>query len=221
MFMKKLFSESVYFASANVATIVRIIGIFILVTAVITPFFGRFDLDDYSRSGPYLIYLSVFSGVHTFLMCRLIKFMASVVSGGGYDLSVSLTMWLRLFVVYLLYSGAVIVGSFALIIPGIYLAARYGFAEFEVVLNGKSPFASMADSWRQTKNKGITIKLMLATVMIAGGQLLINIPINYIGELSETLDVIARMMSELISSVAMLFMSIVFFRVYVLGSEQD
>lgn len=211
--MKKLILESFYFAKSNFASIFGIIGPFILITSVISPILDN----GYEYSWIYFLYFFMFFLAHTYYMCRLIKLMASIVSGAEYNLSVLPSEWFRLLVVYIIHGVAVLAGFVALIIPGLYLMARYSFADFESVLNGKQSFKALGSSWQKTKD--ITQKLIIAIVLIYGGQILLTSALSYIGDESLVVKMAIGIVSELIISTSMLFLFIVYFRMYAQNSK--
>lgn len=59
--------------------------------------------------------------------------------------------WADYLVLNLLVFAAVIAGLFLFIVPGIILAMRYAFAEFELLLNNERPLNAMVKSWHSTK----------------------------------------------------------------------
>ncbi|WP_375749696.1 hypothetical protein [Vibrio sp. HN007] len=210
--MKKLITECYYFSTLNFNTIFRIFGPFAIITAVLSPVIEVMS-SVYEYNWVYLMYLCMFSIVHTYLMVRFIKFMASVASGRVIEQTVSFREWFDLIIVYFIYGVAVMLGMIALIIPGLYFSARYGFADFEVVLNKKKPFSALDTSWKETK--GITLKLILVSVLIGGFQIVSGTILGYVGDTSMAINIVTTVLSDLISTVVMIFMSIAYFRVYV------
>ncbi len=213
--MIKHLNESLYFAREHLGAFFRIIGPFILVMA---PIGALTETLGQKYNGLYVLYLLLFTCGQAYYMCRLIKYMAAQVSGSKLDFSVSFTEWYNLLLVYVMYSIAVLIGLVALIIPGIYIAAKYGFAEFESVLNQREPFKALSSSWKQTK--GIVITLMLGGALINGCGIMLDVPLNIISEISSTHQFVASSLSSIISSITMLLVSVFYFRLYVLALEQ-
>ncbi|WP_231735774.1 hypothetical protein [Vibrio sp. MEBiC08052] len=110
-------------------------------------------------------------------------------------------------------------GFIALIIPGIYIAARYAFADFETVLNNRSPISALNESWQDTKD--IVGKLMIVTALMSGIQVLLGYGFGYIGTLSPTLKILTTLLNDLLSPCTIIFMSIVYFRLYVTNSDSN
>ncbi|SHO57542.1 hypothetical protein [Vibrio quintilis] len=216
--MNKLISEGLYFARSNFGAIFNIAGPYILIVSVIEPFMGALgQWPEYQWI--HVLYLFISGGMYTYVMVRLIKLMASVVAGQAFDLSVSLSEWYRLSIVYLIYGIAVLIGIIALIIPGLFFAARYSFAQFESVLCGVKPVKSLSLSWAQTRS--VTSKLMLITALAGGCQILIDLPLGYIGNMSLALEFGAVMVSKLIGLCVAVFVPIICFRLYVLNIEAN
>ncbi|MDN3685931.1 hypothetical protein QW180_29825 [Vibrio sinaloensis] len=157
--------------------------------------------------------MAIFSAGQAYYMCRLIKYMAAVVTNNQPDLSVSLAEWGRLFVVHLIYGVVVVIGIMALILPGIYFSARYGFAEFEAVLNKRAPMEAMSSSWKQTKQ--YMTPLIMGLLVIAGGGLMVDLLLTSGEETNFALTYSRYFLAEIISSLVLVMMSVFYFRVYV------
>ncbi|MEZ8103318.1 hypothetical protein [Vibrio bivalvicida] len=212
--MNKLLMECFYFSKSNMGTIFKLFGPYVIVTSLLSPFIELF----YNWGN--LFYLVVISFLHTYLMVRFIKFMAFAASGYPKDQTVSLSEWWRLLVVYFFYGIAVFIGFIALIIPGLYFAAKYGFADFEATLNNKPPFSALSESWQDTK--GITGRLMMVTALIGGSQILLGFIFGFVGDTSTLLFMVTETVYGFISTSLMIFMSVVYFRLYTEDrSEQE
>lgn len=161
----------------------------------------------------YAVYLCVYSSMYTYLIAIFINFMASSTNGYDIERSVSWRVWSRLMIVYIIYSLIVLVGTIALIIPGLYLAARYSFVEFETVLNNKSPLFAMEKSWRDTK--GITMKLISISLLLGSLNFILNFVIGFIGEIYPMLQVVTGILTSILSPALLIFGSIVYFRFYI------
>lgn len=208
--MKKLLLDSIYFIQSHRGAIFQIVGPFFLAMSVFGAYINASEPDN---SWMFTLYLTLFAFGQAFYMCRLIKYMASVVTGNEPDLSVSLNDWVRIFGVHVLYGVAVLIGIMALIIPGVYLSARYGFAEFEAALNQRSPFEAMSSSWTQTKE--YTTTLMLGVIVVAGGGLVLDLLLTGSQEATYGLALVTGFLAELASAFVVVLMSVFFFRVYV------
>lgn len=212
--MKQLFAESFYFARNNINPIIKIMSPFVMLMV-----FVGVPINYYQEAlgGPVWLYWVAVAVIQPIYMCRLVRYMASVVSGEQASMKVTFADWFNLFIVYVLYSLAIAIGFMALIIPGIYLAARFCFAEFEVVLKNSEPFNAMETSWHKTKPQ--TLPLFLGTIIIWGGNLILDILLGSAGTTGQELYFLSSIIAELITTGFMIFISIFYFRVYVLSLD--
>ena len=104
------------------------------------------------------------------------------------------------------------VGVIAFIIPGVYIAAKYGFADFEAILNDKPVFSALSESWEDTTGKAG--KLMMLIVLNGAVTLMLNFVIFPFEDLSLPVDMVVEFLYGLISAGIGIFTSVVFFRVY-------
>ncbi|MGL6259109.1 hypothetical protein [Vibrio sp. WXL103] len=208
--MKKIVAESVYFVRANFWSMAAIIGPFLCAIALLGAFV---EVTEHPMMSWVYVVLSI-SG-QSYYMCRLIKYMASVATGSAFDPSVSVAEWARLLIVHILYGVSVMVGMVALIIPGLYLSARLGFAEFETVLDDKKPFEALNASWQQTQE--YALKLMFIAGIAALAALLFSSPITDLSDSDWVLRIAGGALINIIWSGVLLFVSVIYFRVYVLS----
>lgn len=210
--MRTLLSECLHFTCSNFKSIFKIFGGFIITMSCLGMWLEHsFDVSE--NLWAYAVYLCVYSSIYTYLIAIFINFMASSTNGFDIERSVSWRVWSRLMIVYIIYSLIVLVGTIALIIPGLYLAARYSFVEFEAVLNNKSPLFALEKSWRDTK--GITMKLIKISMLLGIINFILNFVIGYIGEVYPVLEVATGILTSILSPVLLIFGSIVYFRVYI------
>ncbi|MGF1841607.1 hypothetical protein L4C39_00155 [Vibrio clamense] len=205
--MNKLLTECFYFSKSNIRSIFKLFGPYVIITSLLSPFIELFY--DWGN----IFYLVFVSFLHTYLMVRFIKFMAFSASGYPKEQTVSLNEWWRLLVVYFFYGVAVLAGFIALIVPGLYVAAKYGFADFEATLNDKPVFSALNESWQDTK--GIAGRLMMVTALIGGSQIFIGFIFGLVGDASTLLFIVSEILYGLISTSLMVFMSVVYFRLYI------
>lgn len=211
--MKDILSDSYYFARTNLSDILKIVGPTFLLVSIIGALVGSMSYSSVAVLSFALLQTAALS----FVMCRLIKYMASKITNQQADLTVTLPEWGRLVVVYIVYGFVVLIGFIALIIPGIYLTAKYAFVDFEIVLNKQPTFKSFGISWQLTK--GYVFKLALIVALIGGAQLLLASPLGYLSDLSVMFKIVSEFTSYMLSFVSMAFMSVVYFRVYVLALD--
>jgi|GEM_PF-3267313 len=209
--MSKLLTECLYFANSNFTAIFKIFGPYVVITSLASPFIDLITMSSSYEWG-YFLYLFLLSFVHTYLMARFIKFMAFSVSGQPQDQTVPLQLWWRLLVVYFFYGVAVFLGFIALIVPGLYITAKYGFADFEAILNDKPVFSALSESWQETK--GITSRLMVVSTAIFGSQFVLGFILGFVGDASKSLYVMTEILYGLLATSLTIFMSIVYFRLY-------
>ncbi len=206
--------ESVYFAKHHFSALFRILGPFVVAMALVG---SAVSFNGDNLSSLYWLYLVVYGFAQAFFTCRLIRYLAAVVGKRDYDPNIPTPLWLNLFLVHVLYSLAVLLGLIALIIPGLYIAARYGFAEFEAVLNGKSPFEALNISWKESQP--VVLTLFFGGIFVAASTLVITYPLTIIDQQAVAANFMATFVSEIISSCSLILMSIFYFRVYVSASE--
>lgn len=204
--MNKLLAECFYFSKSNCGAIFKIFGLYAIVTSLLSPFIEMFF--DWGN----VFYLVVIYFLHTYLMVRFIKFMSFAASGYPKEQHVSISEWWRLLVVYFLSGVAILIGSVALIIPGLYFTAKYGFADFEATLNNRPPFSALSESWQDTK--GIVGRLMIVAALIGGFQILLGVIFGFVGETSTLLFILTEVVFGFISIISLIFMSVVYFRLY-------
>ncbi|MHA2938752.1 hypothetical protein ACXJY6_10735 [Vibrio sp. RC27] len=213
--MKELFNESFYFLKMNWWSVFKIFGPFIIITSAGSPLIEYIG-SQYPSYWNGLLYFFLTGMIHTYLMVRFIKFMASVASGREIELTVSLSEWHNLFISYIMYGVVVVVGLIVFIIPGCIYGARLAFSEFEIVLNGKSPIKAFGVSWKETK--GLTLKLFFILFIIVCIQFVILGLLDLVAIFFPFAQLICSMLSEALMSVTMIYSTIIFFRAYVMNS---
>ena len=209
--MRVELSEAFFFTKSNLHAIIRIFAPYLIFTSLLDPLINYWTLpSDYFVTR--VVYHVISGAFYTYLMVRFIKFMALVVSGQPKEQTVSLAEWWRLVVLYSFVGIAVTVGMIALIIPGLYLLAKYGFADFEAILNDRSAFSAMSKSWEDTAGKAG--KLMMLIVLSGAATLLSSFVFESFAELSLPFSIVVGFLNGLISSSIGIFVSVVFFRIY-------
>lgn len=210
--MNKILAECFYFTKSNFGEIFRIFGPYMIFTSLLTPSIELFlESVNYSQVN-FINWILIFT-VQTYLMVRFIKFMAFKASIYKKDETVSWREFLRLFLVQLLYCLAIILGTFVLIIPGLYIASKYALADFDVILNDKPIFLSLSESWKNTE--GIVGRLMLIFVLSCGLDIIISFTIEPPEDASTLQYFITETLRGLISYSLMIFTYIIYFRVYI------
>ena len=206
--MNRLLLESYYFLKNNFSSIFIITGPFIFLMAALSV---ALEFTQGSQAF-FAMYVAVFIVVHAYTFCRLIKYMAAVVTGGTRELSVTLNECFRLSIRYLVYGTAIVAGLIALVIPGLYLIAKYAFADFEFVLNKRSTFQSMSESWNVTS--GVVLTLILGGIAINAPLFLLEFFIALFEPSNSVVYLTSTFASEVLSFAGLVFSSIFHFRVY-------
>jgi hypothetical protein len=65
----------------------------------------------------------------------------------------AIKFWFPLFFLYLITSGAVVIGSILFIVPGIIIMSRVAFSEFYCLLHEQTALESFSSSWNETKEQ--------------------------------------------------------------------
>jgi len=212
--MTNILLDSVNFCRRYARELFSIMGPVIIALAILS---NVADLFTYQYYWFGLVYALLAMVLQTYFFVRLIRFFHSVVSGEAYKHSVSFSVWIDLLSVSILYGLAVVIGSMAFVIPGIFFAAKYGFSTFETVLNGKGAIAAMSASWR--KSKGFAGKMMLGSSLIVLLTILVSLPLGYLQDANFIIRFTGGILIELISSTLMLFTMVFYFRVYTLADK--
>jgi hypothetical protein len=94
----------------------------------------------------------------------------------GQCLMAGFAFWPRMLVASLLVEAAVILGLMALVLPGLVLAARFGFFDYLIVLEGCGPLQSLRTSFEMSKAYTLQITATFTTVVapIAGLDIALN-----------------------------------------------
>lgn len=147
-----------------------------------------------------------------------ILYIASAVEGKTMDIqscwSEALKFWLPFTFMSLLLGLALTAGFLLLIIPGIILVGRYSFAEFELLLNKKSPLDAMSSSMAATKKYvwNLLAGYLVLAVIIDGSHYLLGA----LGGGSPVLDSVLT----IVYAVPGVMSTIFAFRVYDLAREE-
>ncbi len=86
----------------------------------------------------------------------LIYYLASVIEGTPASTNTCWQMgkkyWLPFLILALFVGMVIMLGLMALVLPGILLAIRYSFAEFDLLFNRSQPTDAMRNSWHMTRD---------------------------------------------------------------------
>ena len=143
---------------------------------------------------------------------RLIKYIDNAVNDSEHPLTINVQEWLRLLLVSLIAGLATAFGFVLLIVPGIIVATRFGFAEFAAVLAHKEPFDSLKTSWVDSQSH--FWHLLGGGVLFGGISFLLSIFI-YMGSPDSALGILlTESVGLLVSFLFMALITVFFFRVY-------
>ncbi len=205
--MKDALKDTFYFSNNHKGAMITILLPYLVIMLVID---GVARL--ISEQSPSLLWLELVAMllIQPLYIGRLIKYMNNTVNKAGEDISISLQEWWNLFIVYLLYSLALVFGLMLFIIPGLYFAMRLGFAEFDTLLNGRSPMASLKQSWSDTKP--YFWQLTGGTLILGSCSLALTILVSVAANSGG--DMLVDALSLIVSTVFMVFVTVFFFRVF-------
>ncbi len=160
--------------------------------------------------------------VHPIYAGAIIFYIASVINGEPIKSQTAwkaaLRFWLPYLILSLFVGVAVISGLFLFIAPGIFIAIRLAFAEFELLLNGNRPIDAIKNSWDATQPYMWTL---------LGGYLIITffLFVPYYAVLlfndSNSSPSFAGTISTLIYSILAVLYTIYSFRVYDLARNEQ
>jgi len=91
----------------------------------------------------------------------VIYYMVATINGQTINVSrcwsLGIKYWFPYFILTFLVVLMVFLGFMFLIIPGIIIAIKYSFSEFELLINNKNPLHSLKSSWGLTKGYAFTV----------------------------------------------------------------
>lgn len=168
---------------------------------------------------PAVVYLLVYP----VFGAAIVFFMASVVHGRaittGQAWMLGIKHWPSYFLLTVALVVAIGIGFAAFILPGLFLAARLAFSEFEVLLNKNNPLDSLKISWSSSR-KYFWVLLsggLIITFVIYGPYYLIIFLLNETGLHSDIFDSVL----SIIESVLTVLYTIYAFRVYDFATQRD
>lgn len=148
-------TDSWSFFKNNVVTISVIILPIIVPIEIFSSLYQYFFISEDSAYIEQLIpsIISIFA--YPIYAVALVLYIASVVFGEKVEPHILWQLGIKFWWKYLVLSTfiglIVIFGLFLLVIPGVIFAARYAFAEFDLLLNQSNPLDAMKNSWDSTK----------------------------------------------------------------------
>ncbi|MDH4608231.1 YciC family protein [Pseudomonas sp. BN102] len=110
----------------------------------------------------------------------------------------------------------IMVGVWMLILPGVYVMIKLAFAEYLLVLEGKSPLDAIKESFELTKGHFFTI---LSCVLLVMGPIWLVDWFAY-GALGDSPDPVGTVLLESFNSFFQLFVSVTLYRMFTLVTER-
>lgn len=219
---RKFLIDTWAFFRANFSAILLIVFPFTIPLEIFSSFYYQnMDLNGTGLASfvPAVVYLLVYP----IFGAAIVFFMASVVHGRaittGQAWMLGITHWPSYFLLTVVLVVAIGIGFAAFILPGLFLAARLAFSEFELLLNKKHPLDSLKSSWASSQ-KYFWVLLsggLLITFVIYGPYYLIAFLLNETGLHSDIFDSIF----SIIESVLTVLYTIYAFRVYDFATRQE
>jgi hypothetical protein len=166
------FKFSINFLKDNFKKFTTILSIPIILELMLNSFSTR----DEGSTAVYLVTtLGLF--IQTWAQCMLIVFIAEKESTRSLsDLSIYTLYKLPIVIMWSIFVGlAVTLGTFLLILPGIYIGLRYFFYIFEILLSSSKSGEAMKDTFAMTDGKVMQIFLYLLPLMFIAILLSISI----------------------------------------------
>lgn len=139
----------------------HIVAISIIILPIVVPIDIFTALYEYFFTGEeyvfsdYVIPMTIGFIAYPIYSVAVIFYMSSIISGEYLDTkslwTLGLKFWMPYMILTLLITLALMAGFILLVIPGIILAVRYSFAEFDLLFNRSNPIDSLTNSWNATR----------------------------------------------------------------------
>jgi hypothetical protein len=131
-------------------------------------------------------------------------------------LEMALFRWPSFAVLAAISTLLIMVGVWMLILPGVYVMIKLAFAEYLLVLEGKSPLDAIKESFELTKGHFFTI---LSCVLLVMGPIWLVDWFAY-RELGNSPDPVGTVLLESFNSFFQLFVSVALYRMFTLVTER-
>ena len=160
------FKFSINFLKDNLRKLITILSIPIILELMLNSFNSLSETDEGFNSAYLVTTLGLF--IQTWAQCMLIVFIAERESTRSLsDLSIYTLYKLPIVIMWSIFVGlAVTLGTFLLILPGIYIGLRYFFYIFEILLSSSKSGEAMKDTFAMTDGKVMQIILYLLPLII-------------------------------------------------------
>lgn len=159
--LNKSLSDSWSFFKNHAIALCFIILPFVAPVQLFSALYQHFFASEEVALAEQLIPMSIAFAAYPIYSVAVVFYLASRISGESVNTkslwSAGLKYWMPYAVVSLFVGAAVVFGLMAFIIPGIYLAVRFAFSEFELLLNKVMPTEAMKSSWDKTREHTLVI----------------------------------------------------------------
>ena len=220
--ISELMSDSWSLFKAQFGVIMAIALPVVIPSEIFVTYYEYTFLDEQSSFLETLAPIAVVLPLYTLYTAALIFFISSAVSERKLAIGEAWEMGLKAWMPYLLLNIVVILicglGLVALVVPGVYLALKFAFAGFEMLLHDHDLKASLALSWKRTDGyKG---------KMFAGGAIVFAIFYLPYATVSNMIDpagkdyIVFYTIGNVLFSIVGIYLLIYVFRVYWLAGEQ-
>lgn len=153
--LKQALTDSWYFFKNHALAFSQIILPVVIPLNIITELYQHvFTSQDFLIKELIPVTLGIIA--YPIYMVGVIFYIASSVSGKNLDTKtlwkLGIKFWSPYIGLWILVAVAVMFGFILLVIPGVILAARYSFSEFDLLLNQSKPLDAMRNSWLVSKD---------------------------------------------------------------------
>lgn len=207
----------------------NVISISLIVLPITAPLYIFTALSEYyfvteeSEFSVYILFTILDIAIYPLYSIGVVYYIASVISGQNINIKklwrLGVKFWLSYLIMSILVGVCVIFGFVLLIIPGIIIAVRYAFTEFDLLLNQSKPLDAMGNSWHATKEY---------MWVILGGYVIITtalyVPLYLVSSLIDESNLFCWALNTLLSIVYTVFdflYTIFAFRVYDIAVLQN
>ena len=216
-------TESLYFFKNNVLALSAIILPIAIPVEIFSALYNHFLITDDSSYWLIALPYGVMLLAYPLYAVGVIYYMAAAINGEAMNTKTAWAWGFKFWVPYLLLTilvtTVVVLGIIAFIIPGLILAVRYAFCEFELLFNNRQPLDAIKTSWANTQKYFWPLfggYFILATFLIA--------PLFVIGPMLEGEGLVNNVLGtglNIVSTVLEMLFTIFAYRVYVIAKESE
>jgi len=214
-------TDSLTFFKNNLFALCAIILPIVIPVEVFSAVFEHFFITEESSLWVYSLPILLMLFAYPLYGVGVVFYMAATIDGNPITTKTAwawgLKFWAPYLLLSILVSFAVVMGLMVFIIPGIVLAVRYAYAEFELLFNNKTPIQAIKLSWASTRESFWVLfggYVVLATFLIAP-LFIIGPMLDGEGLMYEVIDTVIN----IVSSVLEMLFTIYAYRVYRSGQQ--